>query len=211
MKISAAVALGFPMEISIFDVEAHRQAHFGVGGKLLSVRVFFCRSAELEDDRVFAFDHFGAQFDFHRAAVAGAGDKIPDGGRSGSNEARLLKSSGERKPSAFTQTRRRLTKMWRSTGKSGFKFAPRTQSYLELMRPKSTQIRAMPPRPFVSRTRSLECGVRSAERGVGGQKTNRGGNILRRGGVTLQNQFGVRPPLSRGAKQATWTLPAGMD
>src|SRR5450432_365028 len=70
------------------------------------------------------------------------------------NEARLLKSSGEMKPSAFTQTRMRFTKTWRSTGTSGFKFAPSTQSYLEFTRPRSTQSRAMPPRPLVSKTRS---------------------------------------------------------
>src|SRR5882724_5628747 len=87
------------------------------------------------------------------------------------NVARFLKSSGERKPSALTQTRMRLTKTWRSTGTDGFKFAPRTQSYLEFTRPKSTQIRAMPPMPFVNKTKasgdgSLEFGTGSAGSGA---------------------------------------------
>ena len=81
MKIRAAVALGFPMEIPVLDVEAHRQAHVGVGGQLLAGRAPGRGAAEMKHRRVFSLDHFGAQFDFHRAAVAGAGDKIPDGRR----------------------------------------------------------------------------------------------------------------------------------
>ena len=83
MKIRAAVAFGFPMKIPVLDVKAHRQAHVGVGGQLFAGRAFVRRTAELKDRRIFPFDHFGAQFDFHRAAVAGAGDELPDRRRTG--------------------------------------------------------------------------------------------------------------------------------
>ena len=83
MKIRAAVAFGLAVKIPVFDVHAHGQAHVGVGGQLFAARAFVRRAAELENGRVFALHHFGAQFDFHRAAVAGVGDKIPDGGRTG--------------------------------------------------------------------------------------------------------------------------------
>ena len=52
-------------------------------GNCLPRARFSVGPAELKDGRVFACDHFGAQFDFHRAAVAGVGHKIPDGGRAG--------------------------------------------------------------------------------------------------------------------------------
>ena len=105
-----------------------------------------------------------------------------------------MKSSGERKPSAFTQTRRRLTKTWRSTGTSGFRFAPSTQSYLELTRPRSTHSRAMPPLPLVSKHQVSEVeGCEVADCRLGRKKTNGGGNFLRSRGVTFQNQF-ARPP-----------------
>ncbi len=81
MKIRAAGALGFPVEIPVLNVKAHCQAHVGASGQLLAGRALVRRAAELKDRRVFSLDHFGAQFDFHRAAVAGAGDKIPDGRR----------------------------------------------------------------------------------------------------------------------------------
>src|SRR5690349_10813440 len=68
---------------------------------------------------------------------------------------RLTESSGEMKPPALTQTRIRLANTWRSTGKVGCRLAPRTQSYLEHTRPRSTQMRAMPPRPLVRRARSV--------------------------------------------------------
>jgi len=69
------------MEIPVLDVKAHRQAHVGVGGQLFASRAPGAGAAEMKQRRVLALDHFGAQFNFHRAAVAGAGDKIPDGGR----------------------------------------------------------------------------------------------------------------------------------
>ena len=153
MEIRAAVAPGLAVKIPVFDVHAHGQAHVGAGGQLFSAREFFRRPAELEDGRVFACNHFRAQFNFHRAAVAGVRHKIPDGGRPAWNAARFLKSSGERKPSAFTQARRRFTKTWRSTGTAGSRFAPSAQSYLEFTRPRSTQSRAMPPMPLVKSTK----------------------------------------------------------
>ena len=166
MIIRAAIAFGFGMKIPIFDVHAHGQSHVGVGGQLFAMRGFFGGSAEMKNRRVFAGDHFGAQFDLHRAAVAGVRDEIPDGGRAGLERREVLKSSGEMKPSALTQTRMRLTKIWRSTGTVGFRFAPRTQSYLEFTRPRSTHSRAMPPMPFVSKTNASGAG--SWDSGAGG-------------------------------------------
>ena len=111
-----------------------------------------CRAAEMEDRGVALLQHIGRHLDFHGAAIARIGDKVPDCGRAGQNEARLLKSSGEMNPSALTQTRMRLARMWRSTGRLGCRLAPRAQSYFELTAPRSTHSRAMAPRPLVSRT-----------------------------------------------------------
>src|SRR5208282_6259284 len=41
-------------------------------------RALFRRAAELKYRRVFAFEHFGAQFDFDRAAISGVGDEPPE-------------------------------------------------------------------------------------------------------------------------------------
>ncbi len=81
MMFCASVAFGFPMEVPVLDVKARRQADVGVGGQLFAGRAPGAGAAEMKQRRVFPLDHFGAQFDFHRAAVAGAGDKIPDGRR----------------------------------------------------------------------------------------------------------------------------------
>ena len=69
-----------------------------------------------------------------------------------STDTKFEASRGEMNPSALTQTRMRLAKTCRSTGTSGWRLAPRRQSYLEWIRPKSRQSRAMPPRPLVSKT-----------------------------------------------------------
>jgi hypothetical protein len=142
------------MKIPVFDVKSHGQPHIGIGGQLFATRTFGGRPAERKNRRVFAFNHFGAQFDFDRAPVPGLATNCQVAGGPASNEARFFAFSGERNPSALTQTRMRLTKIQRSTGTLAFKFAPRTQSYLEFTRPKSTHIRAMPPMPLVKRTRS---------------------------------------------------------
>src|ERR1035437_9685088 len=96
--------------------------------------------------------------------------KCQTAGEPALNDARFLKSSGERKPSAFTQTRMRLTKTGRATGTAGLRFAPRTQSYLEFTRPRSTHSRSMPPRPLVSRTRSEAWGFGREAEGLDARK-----------------------------------------
>ena len=52
----------------------------------------------MEDSGVFARDHFGGQPDFHRAAVAGVGDKIPDGGRTGIEGREIFEIERREKP-----------------------------------------------------------------------------------------------------------------
>src|SRR5688572_9537571 len=71
-------------------------------------------------------------------------------GGPGTNDWRFAPFSGLMKRSAFAQTRIRLAKIWRSTGMDGCRFAASTASYFDLTVPRSMQIRAMPPRPFVS-------------------------------------------------------------
>ena len=118
-----------------------------------------------------------------------------------SNEARFFAFSGERNPSALTQTRMRLTKIQRSTGTLAFKFAPRTQSYLEFTRPKSTHIRAMPPMPLVKRTRS-EDENEDEDDGEGGRKRiaaeTRGEVVAQRSKISSASTA-----IWRGGKQAT--------
>jgi len=71
------------MKIPVLDVHAHGHPHLGTGGQLFSMREILRRAAELEDGGVFAFNHFSAQFNLHRATVARVRHKIPDGGRTG--------------------------------------------------------------------------------------------------------------------------------
>ena len=76
----------------------------------------------------------------------------------------------------------------------GCKFAPSTQSYLELTRPRSTQMRAIPPMPLVNKTKvdRFESFGSFEGCGSGAKKTDRGGDFLRNCGITFQNQFGIR-------------------
>ena len=83
MKIRAVIAFCLAVKIPVFDVHAHSQAHIGVSGKLFADRKCFRRTAKVKDRRVLAHGHFRAQFNFHRAAVAGVRHKIPDSGRTG--------------------------------------------------------------------------------------------------------------------------------
>src|SRR3954463_10838226 len=70
------------------------------------------------------------------------------------NETRLSWFNSETKPSATTQTRKRLARMCRSTGTCGCRLAPHAQSYLDLTVPKFTCSPAMPPMPLVSNANS---------------------------------------------------------
>ena len=75
------------------------------------------------------------------------------------NETRFCKFSAVVNPSAVIHARMRLAKICRSTGNSGFRFAPNAQSYLEFTLPKSAHKRAMPPRPLVSKIRASAGGL----------------------------------------------------
>ena len=118
------------------------------------------------------------------------------------------KKLAEIKPSAVTQARIRLMKICRSTGKLGCRLAPRTQSYLEFTRPRSTQSRAMPPRPFVSRTRSVSRG--SAERD-GSPRNLISASTWRSLSAYRSNRKIDVPNSDPGGKQTTCPFPAAMD
>ena len=97
MKIRAAVAFGFPVKIPVFDVKSDGQPHIGIGGQLFALGMFFSRPAEIKNRRVFAFNHFGAQFDFDRAPVPGIGDKLPGGRRAGVKRSEIFRVERRKK------------------------------------------------------------------------------------------------------------------
>ena len=68
------------------------------------------------------------------------------------NSSKFAEPNGVIKPSATAQILARLANTCRSTGESKSKLAASRQSYLDLTRPKSTAMRAIPPRPLVSKT-----------------------------------------------------------
>ena len=70
------------------------------------------------------------------------------------NETKLSWFNSDTNPSATTHTRRRFTRMCRSTGTCGCRLAPKAQSYFDLTVPKFTCSRAMPPMPLVSNANS---------------------------------------------------------
>ena len=57
----------------------------------------------MEDDGVLVCNHFGAQFDFHCAPVAGVGDEMPDHRRTGFKGSEILEV--ERREKAIGGTR----------------------------------------------------------------------------------------------------------
>ena len=78
MIIRSAVALGFGMKTSIFDIDPHGQSHVGVFRQLFARRAGRGRAAKLEQRRVLPFHHLRAQFDFHRVPVACVRHKFPN-------------------------------------------------------------------------------------------------------------------------------------
>ena len=163
MIIRAAVVFGFPMEIPVFDVEPHRQAHVGFGGQLFAAGMFVRRSAEMKNRRVFAFNHFRAQFDFNRPPVAGIGDKLPGRRRAGVERSEVFRIERRKKAVGVDPDADAFDENVPVHRHVGSRFAASTQSYLEFTRPKSTPIRAMPPMPLVNRTRSRGSRVRGFE------------------------------------------------
>jgi hypothetical protein len=83
MMLRPAIAPGFPVKIPVFDVTTDRQAHVGIGRQLLAGGPLGGRPAEMENRRVRAGQHPGAQFNFNRPPVTSIGDELPDGGRAG--------------------------------------------------------------------------------------------------------------------------------
>src|SRR5258706_13872061 len=81
MVFCATVAFGFRMEIAVFDVDAHGQAHVGLSGEVPGAVLHTDRAAEMKQGRVALFKHLSAQLDFHRAAIARISHKVPNGGR----------------------------------------------------------------------------------------------------------------------------------
>ena len=160
-----AVAPGFAVKIPVFNIHAHGQTHVGIQWQWFARRVADRRTAETEQGRIAPREHLGLHFNLHHPAVARAGDHRQTAGGPAANVASAWKSNGEMKPSAFTHTRMRLAKMWRSTGRLGCRFAPSTQSYFDCTRARSTRSRAMPPMPLVNRTTSSDCGSRRSAGG----------------------------------------------
>ena len=198
MKVRAAVALGLAVKIPVLDVHAHGDPHVGPGGQLLAERQFFRRPAKWKTV-VFLPATISAHSSISTVRPSPAFAKnFQTAGGPAWNDTKFLKSSGERKPSALTQTRMRLAKTCRSTGTVEFRFAPSAQSYLEFTRPKSTHNRAMPPMPLVSKTKEpgrWKLGNGSWKRGFRREKTDGCRNRLRNGGVAFQGQrrFAGRP------------------
>src|SRR5258706_7632073 len=97
MVFCATVAFGFRMEIAVFDVDAHGQAHVGLSGEVPGAVLHTDRAAEMKQGRVALFKHLSAQLDFHRAAIARISHKVPNGGRTRlkSSEAREIKRRDE--------------------------------------------------------------------------------------------------------------------
>ena len=91
MIIRAAVVSGFLMEITIFNVEPHSQAHVGFDGQLFAARACGRRSGKMKHRCIFPIEHFGAQLDFDRPPVAGMGDKLPDGWRTGGKRREIFR------------------------------------------------------------------------------------------------------------------------
>src|SRR6266567_3762444 len=78
MVLGAAVAAGFPMEVAVLNVHPQGQAHVGFGGELFADGLLGGRPTELENGRVAALQHVSGHSDFHRAAIAGIGNEIPN-------------------------------------------------------------------------------------------------------------------------------------
>src|SRR5690349_8937580 len=83
MMFGAAIALGFPVEVPVFDVYAHSQTHISGLGKLFSRSFGRSRPAEAEKRCIAPFKHLGRNLDLHRPTVTGVCDKVPHGRRTG--------------------------------------------------------------------------------------------------------------------------------
>ena len=104
---------------------------------------FFRRTTELKNGRVFAFDHFRAQFNFDGAAIAGIGHELPGRRRADVKRSEILQVQRRKKTvgidrgaDVFTKTcggrlarldpnwRRAHSRIWNSRGPGPRKSAP---------------------------------------------------------------------------------------
>jgi hypothetical protein len=162
----------------------------------------------MKNRRVFAFDHFGAQFDFHRAAVAGIGDKMPDGGRAGFKRREIFEIQRREKAVGVDPDADAFDKTWRSTGKSRIQVRAEDAIVFGIH---AAQIHAHARHAAAAvgqQTRS-ECGVRSAECGVGGRKRIAAETFARSGGgvpksIQLPPPFRAARNRRCGRRQREW-------